>query len=280
MPTVSTFRSKRRARARVPAPFFVAPIAVPQLAKASGCAACEYDRPMALGFQGSGDWLDLSDYVVHFTKGGEDAGAETLIHILGGGLLRRGPDAFGAARDVWQLRETQRAVCFSEIPLGFLHRIVERRRSRYGIGFHKRFVQAHGGAPLWYVEHGSQQHQAIDRLMQRARASTSTDDDPVWHLTPFVDIWAKGTPYTYDFRWEREWRLTNDLAFTPDDVEFVFMPEDVHQTARDFFKEHYDAGTGPAYFCPFIDPTWSVERIESALENEVPGIWKQRVQRR
>jgi hypothetical protein len=228
-----------------------------------------------LGTRGHASWLDVSDYVVHFTKGNDDTAYQTKMAIIWEGLLRRGPESFGIARRFTAIAETQRAVCFSEIPLGFLHRIVERRGTKYGVGFHKTFVQRNGAAPVWYVEHGSPQHAAIKAQIDRAAKPIFNMLDPIWSLTPFIDAWADGEPYAYDFRWEREWRIASDLSFTPDDVAFLFLPEDLHQAGRDFFAEHYQGGTGPAYFCPFIDPTWSVDRVREGLE-DVPGIWRER----
>lgn len=226
-----------------------------------------------LGSHGQPDWLDLSDYLVHFAKGDDDKGYETTISILWDGIVKRGDAPFGIARKVPKVAERQRAVCFSETPLGFVRRLVERRGTRFGIGFHKGFVQAQGGAPLWYLRHGSPQQRAVQELMERASAAVDADD-PIWGVTPFVDFWADGDPYNYDFRWEREWRIADDLRFTPDDVDFLFIPEDLHQRARNFFKEQHDGQTGPAYFCPFLDPMWSVEKVEAGLR-DVPEIFKE-----
>jgi len=214
-----------------------------------------------LGAHGHSEWLDLSDYVVHFTKR-MDFGA--ILSILGNQVLLRGPSAFGAAKNYPTLLESQRAVCFSEVPLGFLGRLAERRGSPYGIGFHKRFILANGGAPLWYVEFGSPQYHAVQALMQSAVLQGGPN--AIWSITPFIDFPSGPTaPYNYDFRWEREWRTTADVRFRVEDVAFLLLAESDHQGAFDFFKQAVAENTGPGYFCPYVDSTWTVERVKLAM---------------
>lgn len=220
---------------------------------------------ISLGSQGSADWLDLSDYVVHFARG--DDGYATMLAVLGEGVVKCGPSPFGCARRIEGLdAESQRVVCFSEIPLGFLHRIVRRRKTSFGVGFHKRFILDRGGAPLWYLELGTPQQLAVSELMARGTKGGFDADDPIWKLTPFIDF-ASGpsSPYSYDFRWEREWRVGNDLHFCPENVAFLFIPEDLHSAAWCFFCDAVHENIGPGYFCHYIDPTWSVEKVREAL---------------
>ncbi len=53
----------------------------------------------------------------------------------------------------------------------------------------------------------------------------------------------------------------------PDQVAFVFIPENLHEQARAFFEEHRQAGSGPAYLCPYIDPTWDHADLQEALSS-------------
>src|SRR5258706_3213521 len=124
-----------------------------------------------LGSQGRSGWLDFSDYLVHFAKG--EKGYDTVMSILGKRVIRRGPSPFGSALKNQAVvdDETQRVVCLSEIPLGFLHRIVKRRKTLFGVGFHKRFILSNGGAPLWYLERGSPQQRAVNALVKHAAHS-------------------------------------------------------------------------------------------------------------
>jgi hypothetical protein len=223
-------------------------------------------RGEMLGAHGHSEWFDLSDLVVHFTKGGDTQGYKTIMSILGQRRLLRGPGAFGAARDIHEVAESQRVVCFSEVPLGFLDRIAKRRDSKFGVAFHKRFVLDHGGAPIWYLEHDTPQQVTFARMIQDARRRGPDPADPIWGLTPFVDFPSgPASPYTYDFRWEREWRAARDIAFKEEDVAFLFIPEDKHGQARLFFTDAVQENFGPGYFCPYVDPSWSVERVRDAL---------------
>jgi hypothetical protein len=74
-----------------------------------------------------------------------------------------------------------------------------------------------------------------------------------------------------DWRWEREWRVPGGLQFKPEDVAFVFLPEESHDAARGFLVDHQTANTGPAYLCPYIDPGWPRDRIDKALEVVPPA---------
>jgi hypothetical protein len=79
---------------------------------------------------------------------------------------------------------------------------------------------------------------------------------------PYVDMLDPDN----DTRWEQEWRVPGGLRFAPSDVAFVFLPEKLHDKARTFFSEHRDANTGPAYLGPYLDPRWSHQQIEHALD--------------
>ena len=39
--------------------------------------------------------------------------------------------------------------------------------------------------------------------------------------------------------------------------------------AREFFKGAVEDNLGPGYFCPYLDPSWSVERVRAALHVQV-----------
>lgn len=208
-------------------------------------------------------WHDISSYVVHFVK--QPDAYSTIMSILSEGRLVRGEQPFGAARHVRAIRESQRAVCLSEIPLGHLARLVDRRKSCHGIGFTKRLAIDQGAAPLWYLEEGSHAQQAFASLVNRA-AKNLDPADPLWQLTPLVDYPSgPASPYRYDFRWEREWRLASDLHFEPEEVAFLLIEEGLHDAARSFFAEAAAENLGPAYFCPYIDPRWSLEQVRRAL---------------
>ncbi|WP_411902743.1 hypothetical protein [Methylorubrum thiocyanatum] len=209
----------------------------------------------------------MSEHVLHVVRGrSADESYGNVISILGGGrLLARNP--FGAAREVAPDPSSQNCVCFSEIPVELIGRVIERRlpsdrSSWHGVAFTKAFLVGRGGGPIMYAYDGTPQAEALRTLMDRARLSVAIDD-PVWRLTPFVDL--PGRHGSYYFEWEREWRHVGDLAFGPEDVAFILMPEEFHEAARCFFDEALREHTGPAYFCPFLDASWSRARCEQAL---------------
>jgi len=75
--------------------------------------------------------------------------------------------------------------------------------------------------------------------------------DPLWQKTPFVD--ELDPDPAEDTSWEKEWRVPGGLKFQPDDVAFVFLPEELHDSARAFFAEHRANNTGPAYYSGLVN---------------------------
>jgi len=220
-----------------------------------------------LGYRNKRQWLDMSDYVVHFTKDAD--GYNSMMRILAGQALLAGSKPFGIGGSA--APDLHRSVCLSEVPLHQLSRLVERRNSPFGIGFTKEFVAKNGGAPVWYVSFGSQQHEALKKLIAHAGDGAQRESDPIWSLTPFIDVTAKSpeAPYNYRFEWEREWRVVGALSFEPDDVAMLFLPEDLHDSAREFFLDVERDHIGPSYFCQMLDGTWSAEKINAALEKPI-----------
>jgi hypothetical protein len=239
-----------------------------------------------LGYRGHEDWEDVSDYVVHFTKQWNgDTPYQNMMSILWDRRLEPGPDAFGAAKNLGWLGDSQRCVCFSEIPLGFLKRLVSRR-SHFGLAFRKEFLVKEGGAPVWYLEHGTPAYDHFRTALKPAIAAKEPEH-PLFALTPFVDHPAGGAPdapYNYRWEWEREWRANRTIDFKEEDVAFLFIAEHQHVAARKFFEGHIEEQTGPGYLCPYIDPTWSAERVKEALDqvppSGVPGLPQPRTRRR
>jgi Putative abortive phage resistance protein AbiGi, antitoxin len=216
------------------------------------------------GFRGNVDWRDMSDFVVHFTKdhGGKGAYDNSLSILYEGRIRAR--NTFGAARSIVGLGASQKCVCFSEVPLGQLQRLVDRC-SLYGIGFEKEVVASQGGAPVWYLEKDTPVANAFVDLRRKSRAGGLDPDDPIWRLTPFVDMPGEYNGSPYRFEWERQWRVAGDFRFSTDDVAFLLIPDDLHVAARDFFVQVERDNSGPAYFCPFLDPTWGEDEIEGEL---------------
>jgi len=223
---------------------------------------------MSLGYRGNPSWRDMSDYVVHFTKDTEQNTAyDNMMSILWGGQLIPG-GRFGAARKFDELGDSQSCVCFSEIPLDLLGRMVERR-SAFGVGFRRQTLIDAGGARVWYVDKGTAADAAVVEMMERTQRSKLSVDNPLWKLTPFIDVPGEYESTRYRFEWEREWRVPGPLTFSTKDVAFLFVPGELHAKARWFFEYVEAENIGPSYRCPLIDPSWENDAIDAALAPRV-----------
>src|SRR6266852_4616023 len=128
-------------------------------------------------------WTDMSEHVVHMAKGRDSHDAyDNIIGILASRKIEaRTP--FGIARNLALDPSSQRAVCFSEIPVERLDRLAERRIPGYpdgwhGIGFSKAMVSERGGGPVFYAYAGTPHELAVRDLIRRAQI-TQAPDDPI-----------------------------------------------------------------------------------------------------
>jgi hypothetical protein len=224
---------------------------------------------MDLGYCGHREWADMSDYLIHVAKADDEAqGYYNVMAILGSQRIDA-LNPFGLARSITGTRAPQHSACFSEIPLGYLDRLAERR-SRYGLAFRKQDVIARGGTPVWYVEKSSAVGEALEALRTDA-SNSGQPDHPFWSLTPFIDRLGEYGGRSYRFEWEREWRVPGGLEFDVAEVAFLLLPEVHHVAARAFFENAFADNTGPAYFCPYLDPNWSIDRIGEAIDGLSPA---------
>src|SRR5260370_20699237 len=98
------------------------------------------------------------------------------------------------------------------------------------------------------------------------RASKPFDaNDPIWKLTPFIDFPNPG-PFTYDFRWEREWRGAHDVRFSEEDVAFLLLPEQQHAPAWGFFDDAPHHKLRPGSLCPHTHPPLTFQKGPEALD--------------
>jgi hypothetical protein len=181
--------------------------------------------------------IDLSHYLVHFTKASESGDAYSVLkkilrerRIIGSSKFRRGG---------------QKCVCFTEAPLGSLeHGLINSRDfSRYapfGIQFSKEQIFALGGRPVIY------QPESEFLLLPETLA---------WRHVRF-ELRASGI---VDFTWEREWRLPcEEMPFRERDVTVV-LPDEAYQ--RRFVEEmeresFYDAWS---YSVVLGDVAWAYD---------------------
>ena len=208
-------------------------------------------------------WEDMSNYVVHFTKGGPGKDDYwTMIRIYGSYRLEP-RHRFGIGKDKAPLAAEQGTVCFSEIPPGQWNRLIKRRATKFGLAFSKQFVLSRGGGPIWYAWKDTPHLQALQEMMAVAAGDV---DAPIWRITPMIDAPGMYGGRDYMFDWEREWRHIGAMSFMPEDVAFLLIPEGLHAAAKAFFENAHYEHIGPAYFCPFVDPSWDRDRIIDALK--------------
>ncbi|WP_293211174.1 abortive infection system antitoxin AbiGi family protein [Parvibaculum sp.] len=203
----------------------------------------------------------MSNYLVHFSKsyGGKNA-YDNIISILSNRRLEaRTP--FGAGRQKAPNPESQNAVCFSEVPLHLLGRLVEAR-SEYGIVFKKNTVRQQGGNPILYAYKDGAVAKSIRKLVS---AASNDAMHPIWEIAPFVDAPGVYPSGAYFFEWEREWRKVGNFIFNEEDVAFLVIPEALHAVAESFFEDARRENLGPYYGCPFIDGHWDIEKVKPLL---------------
>ena len=92
----------------------------------------------------------------------------------------------------------------------------------------------------------------------------------LWRFTPFIDYPDEGT--TYDWRWEREWRVRGDLRFGPQHVAVLFAPQSNHETIRELWRLGR-LTTDTAAVPPVIDVHWphtrQVDTLSTSAANTV-----------
>lgn len=200
-----------------------------------------------LGFKDKPEWLDMSDYLIHFTQ------TEVAFRsILRSGYIRAG-GPFGWARRQAPVRDGQMSVCLSEVPLDRSDRIVARHGT-FGVAFSKDFIKARGGARVWYLDDGSAPSRALFERIGHVMRDGAWDDE-LWKITPFID---RVMPGLYEWEWEREWRVTGGLQFNLGDIAFVLTP--------DGLDEGVEAGV--PVFHPDYERVW-VDATPALLADEI-----------
>ena len=170
--------------------------------------------------------LDISPYLVHFTRGETyEAAFERLTAILTQRKL------FGTARNI---RGGYRCVCFSEAPLGTLAGglVNERYYSSYspfGLLVSKRWLFGLGGRPVIYQT--EEEYHAL----------------PPSHRWRHVRYDIREGKENIDFTWEREWRILIDCLEVNPGVAYVIVPSSEwakrlirgHEGEQDYLVQQY-----------------------------------------
>lgn len=137
---------------------------------------------------------DISDNLVHFTKGGSLPEAYQNFKLIIEQLR-----IFGSSR---KIKGGTQCVCFSEAPVpaltnGLVNPQSYSDYSPFGFIFSKRYIYSIGGRPVIY------QPDSDFHLLHESMK---------WRHVRF----ELGTPQPIDFTWEREWRLpATELRIDP-----------------------------------------------------------------
>ena len=168
---------------------------------------------------------DLSDFLIHFTKGtSEDNACENLRSMLREGSIR-GSNGL--------IRGQYNCVCFSEAPIeslpnGLVNSSNFTKYSRFGVMVSKKWLFEQGGRPAIY---------------QTEEEYNSLGENHKWR---HVSYNPNGTP-PIDFTWEREWRIqtaflsinpSNCAIIVPND-EWAWELENRHEFEQDMMIEEY-----------------------------------------
>lgn len=165
-----------------------------------------------LGARKDPKWRDMSDYLVHFTRS-----ANELLSILYDQQVEaRRP--YGWARNDVRTRDRHLSACFSETPVDQLDRLV-KRHGQFGIAFSREYIASRGGQRVWYLQQEALQTALFQAFSPLYRSDLGRSD-PLWDVSPFID---RVIP-TYQFDWEREWRVVQGLSFELSDVQFLIIP--------------------------------------------------------
>lgn len=213
---------------------------------------------------------DLSTFLVHLTKDGENQAKDNLTSILKAKAITAGePMGWAhseAEKRATSERDSQRVVCFTETPLEHVYALFADIKGRttklapYGVAFTKIIARGKGANPVWYVDMTPTGRDwviasALDKLRARA-LRMGLDRHPAGCLFPFIEgmgDWTASGGTKKEFWWEREWRYVGDFTFTSEEVALVIAPEADHAAF-----EKLAGGK-------VVDGTWSLERIIANL---------------
>ncbi len=153
-------------------------------------------------------------------------------------------------------RQWLKAVCFTETPLDHIQIQMQSIYGRqlnfepYGLAFNEDFIRRKGGSPVMYFDSGN--HGITGALNAMA---VSQDAHKMKELMPLYEGFGKryyGIGSQVDFRWEREWRAHDDIAFTYADVAFGLC--------KTVDISHFSALVGSAF--PFVDPVGNAQHLQ------------------
>lgn len=205
---------------------------------------------------------DLSEMLIHFTKGKSDKVAFDILYSI---LI----DKCIIASEINNSKKS--IVCFTETPLniivehGFVNYTDYNVYRKFGIMFYKKDIyKITNGRPALYLE-----KDCIEKL----------PDDLEWRSTLFEpkfeydEFPKKGST---DFSWEREWRVKDDVFLDDFDGDyFVLVPNEFYKKEledkiNEYFTDKYQDCNehNPRYFKVMEYNYFEQTYIEVEVENE------------
>lgn len=213
---------------------------------------------------------DLSTFVVHLTRDRQNATAKEALDLIVADRELKAGNKQGWALNVGEAGgDSQRVVCFSEVPLEHVHSLTVDLQGQqiklrpYGVALTKATARRKRINPVWYLDGHNLPHVAgaLEDLKESA-LSEGFQEHPMSKLFPYIERTGPGR----QFSWEREWRCVGDVELEPRDVAFWLCPEDeIDQFERDVMRSWKLGGEegeqrliNQQYA---IDPRWGMERI-------------------
>ena len=153
--------------------------------------------------------------------------------------------------------------CFTEVPLSELHLLTRKipgrkiELSEYGFVFSREFIVSRRAQPAIYINSYNSNRwlrEAADCIFEISKEH-DFQQGKLRRFLPFLNAMHEG----YDFAWEREWRVLDDLEFEPRDVVCIILPEDGEKEWKRKFLN---------WGFPVISLGWSTERIVSEFSDQ------------
>lgn len=160
------------------------------------------------------------------------------------------------------LQKEMRVSCFTEVPLNQIHLLTRPIPGReiefapFGFVFTKDFILENGAQPAIYLNsYGGNNflREAADALFEEAKQGQASG--LLWRFLPFLNAMHE----SYDFTWEREWRVRGKLSFSAKDVICVILPQNGEEALKARFA---DGGVA------VISPGWNYGQIVAELARQ------------
>jgi hypothetical protein len=166
---------------------------------------------------------DISDYLIHFTKGtSQNEAFENLCSIATERCLRG---------NVNHIKGEYRCICFSEAPLtalsnGLVNPNYYSKYSPFGVMVPKRWLYAQGGRPIIY-QSDNEFYELPEAIRWRHVRYEPASSNPI------------------DFTWEREWRVQCPYLHIAPEIARLIVPDS--QGYAELVRKHHWAQDSEVY---------------------------------